>query len=279
MKKALLLVAVVCMAIGSLVAKDPVGKIFSVKGKAYIAHLLQKKKVAEVGEPVFEKDKIKTGSDAEVVVLMNDETKLTVSPGSYLKIPSAKTGSAKNTQLALFGGKVGFEVKPLGEQQTFTVRTPSAVAGVRGTHGEMSFDMDSGMTGAQSLPHTDGTQAKSVVCTLPIEQAGQIDQFTKGPAAGGEGGAMVVNEGQASFHMADGEAMLVDMKPGEDLAGKTQQVASDIQQGRAVKQSKARFAGMDADRIAQLELLEARLQNINAQENAVIPDLSVGTPQ
>ena len=49
MKKALLLVAVVCMAIGSLVAKDPVGKIFSVKGKAYIAHLLQKKKVAEVG--------------------------------------------------------------------------------------------------------------------------------------------------------------------------------------------------------------------------------------
>lgn len=278
MTKSLCLVVLVALSSSSLMAKEAVGKISAVTGEAYIAHLLKKKKPAVVGEPVFEKDKIKTGKDGKVVVTMLDETKLTVSPGSYMKIPKKVGGGQAKTELALFGGKVGFEVKPLGDQQTFTVRTPSAVAGVRGTHGEMSFDMNSGMTGAQSLPHTDGTNAKSVVCTLPIEQAGQIDNFTKGPAAGGPGGAMVVNEGQASFHMADGEAMLVDMKPGEDLSGKTEQVAAAIKEGKAVQQSKSRFAGMDADRVAQLELLEARLESIQTTVNKEIPGLNVDVP-
>ena len=278
MTKATLTIALVLLTAGSLfAAKEPVGKIFSVKGEATIAHLLKKRMTAVVDEPVFEKDKIKTESDGEVVIMMNDETKLTVSPDSYLKIDTKSKGSKGSSELALFGGKVGFEVKPLGEEQTFTVRTPSAVAGVRGTHGQMSYDIDTGVTGAQSLPHTDGSDRKSVVCTVPVEDAGKINSFTKGPA-GGDDTAKVVNEGEASFHTADGDAKLVTIGPGEELTAKGGQVLVTMIQDKATEKSRSRFAAMDADRIAQLEELEKRLNSIIQTNNKEIPGLPVGTP-
>ena len=70
-------------------AKVPIGKIEFVKGEALIAHLLKKKKPAVVGEEVFEKDKIKTGADGEVVITLAD-SKLTIGPNAYTKISNQK---------------------------------------------------------------------------------------------------------------------------------------------------------------------------------------------
>jgi hypothetical protein len=277
MTKATLMIALVLLTAGSLFAKEPVGKIFSVKGEATIAHLLKKRMTAVVNEPVFEKDKIKTESDGEVVIMMSDQTKITVSAGSYLKINTKSKGKKGSSELALFGGKVGFEVKPLGDEQTFTVRTPSAVAGVRGTHGQMSYDMNTGVTGARSLPHTDGTKAKSVVVATQIENAGQIDAMTKG-SGGSDDSSKVVNEGEASFHTADGEAALVTIGPGEELTTKGGEVVVAMIQDKATEKSRARFEAMDADRVAQLELLEARLNSMIQTNNREIPGLPVGTP-
>jgi hypothetical protein len=267
-------------------AADPVGEIVGVKGESFIAHLLKPKKAAKVGEKVFAKDKIKTGADGEVVIDMYGESKLAVASSSYLKIPKKSSGKG-STELNLLGGKVGFEVKPLGGSQTFTVRSPSAVAGVRGTHGEMSFDMNSGVTGAQSREHTDGTDAESIVYTVP---PGEEDMMNDAIAASREAEAnggnydvgeevLVVNEGQASFFMPDGEGLLIDIEPGRELSAVTRQMASDVRSGRAVKQAQGRFANMESDKIAYLEDLEQRLNNlVESQADARLPQLDLDTP-
>jgi hypothetical protein len=272
MKKTLSIIAIAVVSCGWSFAADPVGKIVSVKGEAYVAHVLKAKVPAVVGESIFDKDKIKTGADGEVVIDMLGESKLTVSPNSYMKIPTKTSGAEGGTELALFGGKVGFEVKPLGEAQSFTVRSPSAVAGVRGTKGEMSYDLDSGVTGAQSMPHTDGTNAKSIVYTAPPEDKDKLNESIheskmaekNGQTNGAPEGIMVVNEGQAGFYMANGDSMLVEMEAGSDLNSMGQKVAKDIKDGNAVQQAQGRFANMSADRIAYLEDLENRVNKIDA---------------
>jgi hypothetical protein len=282
MKKTVAVVVVGMVSWSWSFAADPVGKVISVKGEAYIAHLLKAKIPAVVGEDIFSKDKIKTGPDGEVVIDMLGESKLTVGADSYMTLPKKTNGSEAGTELALYGGKVNFEVKPLGDAQTFTVRSPSAVAGVRGTIGEMSFDMESGVTGAQSLPHTDGTDAKSIVYTAPPEQKDAMtNAILESKSEGSDGGQaqghkdlLVVNEGQASFHMADGDAVLVDIAPGENLRDAGNKVAQDIKDGKAVDQAKSRFANMDAARVAYLEDLERRLENIEASR----VDLRLPTP-
>ncbi len=50
---------------------------------------------------------------------------------AYKKIKERKNKN-KDKGLDFFGGKVGFDVKPLGGQQIFTIRYPSAVTGSRG---------------------------------------------------------------------------------------------------------------------------------------------------
>lgn len=251
------------------VAKEPVGVIVSVQGEAYLAHVLKPKKIAKVGDEIFVKDKIKTGSDGEVVIDLFGDSTLTVAPSSYLKIPKKKVASG-STELNLFGGKVGFEVKPLGGAQTFTVRSPSAVAGVRGTHGEMSFDLDSGVTGAQSLAHTDGRDDESVLYTVPSGQESVLDEVIAASRQAESAGqdyeaaerVLVVNEGQASFFLADGASALLDVGEDQDLMSFTKRLAKGLREKAAVGRSQGRFRGMDEDKIAQLEELEQRVRNM-----------------
>lgn len=272
MKKSCAVIAIGLAVCTGSFAADPVGKVLSVKGEAHMAHVLKPKIPVTAGAEVFALDKFSTGADGEVVIDMNGESKLTVRPNtSLLKIEKKSTGKEGGTELAVYGGSVGFEVKPLGEAQTFTVRSPSAVAGVRGTVGELSFDMNSGVTGAQSQPHTDGSKEKSIVYTAEPEQKAMLNSaIMDSKKAEQQGGGLkqpdnllVVNEGQASFHMAGGDALLVKMTPGADLKEMGNKVAQDIKDGKAVTQANSRFARMDAGRIAYLEDLERRLENID----------------
>lgn len=250
----------------------PVGKVISVKGEAFVAKLLKAKKQAVVGMEIHEKDRIKTGADGEVVIDMFGESNLTLSKGAFLKIPKKSKGKNGETKLALYGGKVGFEVQKLGKEQSFSIRTPSAVAGVRGTDGAVSFDLASGITGSQATPHADGRPGTSEVWTAQPGPGSEsrLNEAIRNDRAGADGpnqhGFTKVNEGQGSFHMPDGVVFVVDMEPGQDLMAKGDQVAKDAKAAAAGAKSNARFRDMDEDMIAYLEDLEQRLQNINPAE-------------
>jgi hypothetical protein len=263
----------------ALAAKKPIGKIESVKGDAQIAHLLKKKKAATVGEEVFETDKIKTGADGEVIIALAD-SKLTIGPNSYTKISSQSQNASSSTKLSLYGGKVGFEVNKLSAEKSFTVRTPSAVAGVRGTLGEMSFDGDSGVTGTMSHTHGNDPNADPsiVYSTTPEHEKAMNDairESRENEANGlpdqppGDGPVNILPENFVSVHLPDGESLRLENENGSELKEFAGKAAADFKAGQMTDAMRNKRA---EDLAILAELFEERLEALGQGEgNRALP--------
>lgn len=267
-------------------AKKPIGKIESVKGEAYVAHLLKKKKAATVGEEVFEKSKIKTGGDGEVVIALA-ESKLTIGPNAYTKISNDKPG-ASSTKLALYGGKVGFKVNKLSSEQSFTIKTPSAVAGVRGTWGESNYDLLSGTTGASSISHSQPGEDPSIVYTATPENEGAMNDAIRESRENEENGrpdvepgpeVNVLPEGFVSIHLPDGQSLVMENEDGLSLDELAEQAKGSAAKNSA-RSSFGDRAAMSAEAWADyLEDLENRVDQIKeSSQNLDLPS-APATPQ
>ena len=93
---------------------------------------------AKVGMKVVQADTIIAGKDARAKIVMKDKNVLNISPDSKIvieKYVSNEKTDDKNVTLNVLYGKVRSTVnqKYDGEKNKFHVKTPSAVAGVRGT--------------------------------------------------------------------------------------------------------------------------------------------------
>ncbi len=100
---------------------------------------------ARLGAQVFPKDVIITGKDSRAKVVMVDNNELNLSPDSHVEIQQydydPKKGK-KDVLLNVIYGKVRAKVEQKydGKTSKFQVKTPAAVAGVRGTDFITSFD-------------------------------------------------------------------------------------------------------------------------------------------
>lgn len=91
---------------------------------------------ARVGAKVSQGDKIVSGVDARAKIVMSDKNVLNISPETSLVIEKySNSPTDKNVELKVEQGKVRatVEQKYDGEKSRFNIKTPSAVAGVRGT--------------------------------------------------------------------------------------------------------------------------------------------------
>jgi hypothetical protein len=93
---------------------------------------------ARIGEKVFPKDVIVTGKDARAKIVMVDNNEINVSPESQIEIQHYEYNPAegkKDVLLNVIYGKVRSKVEQKydGKTSKFQIKTPSAVAGVRGT--------------------------------------------------------------------------------------------------------------------------------------------------
>lgn len=100
---------------------------------------------AKVGQKVFEGDSITTGPDSRAKVVMSDKNVLNISPDTKVEITIYKNDPSSNTKkvdLKVDQGKVraAVEQKYDDEKNTFRIKTPTAVAGVRGTDFSVSFN-------------------------------------------------------------------------------------------------------------------------------------------
>ena len=103
---------------------------------------------AKVGKKIFPGDTIQAGADARAKIVMSDKNVLNIAPDSKMVIEKYENDPAKgNKQVTLnvLYGKVraSVEQKYDGEKNKFHVKTPSAVAGVRGTDFLTSYDASS----------------------------------------------------------------------------------------------------------------------------------------
>jgi hypothetical protein len=99
---------------------------------------------ARLGEKVFPKDVIITGKDARAKIVMVDNNEINVSPESQIEIQNYEYDPAagkKDVLLNVIYGKVRSKVEQKydGKTSKFQIKTPSAVAGVRGTDFITSF--------------------------------------------------------------------------------------------------------------------------------------------
>jgi len=89
--------------------------------------------VASSKSSVKEGDMIKTGADSSVIIKFADGSMVKL--GAMAQITLSSTGAAKSggASLGVDSGKMWSRVRKQGADSSFSVKTPTAIAGVRGT--------------------------------------------------------------------------------------------------------------------------------------------------
>lgn len=153
MKKFILSVSLVgiCLFTATAAFAEPMyGVLMVVKGSVKITNA-GKTADGKVGGKVYEGDKIATGADSRAKIVMSDRNVINVSPDSEFIINKYENDPAsgnKNVEMNLLKGKVRNNVEQTydGEKNKFLIKTPTAVAGVRGTQFLAGFDPSTRMT-------------------------------------------------------------------------------------------------------------------------------------
>lgn len=175
---------------------------------------------ARIGAKVFPKDVVITAKDARAKIVMVDNNEINISPESQIEIQHYEFDPAKGKKEVLLNviyGKVRAKVEQKydGKTSRFQVKTPAAVAGVRGTDFLTSFNrstrassvvtftgkVEFGTPGpggsiANAVSVTPGTQASSTggapptaPAPVPKSQLAVMDSDTQADAPGVTGGS------------------------------------------------------------------------------------------
>jgi len=115
--------------------------VFSV-GDSKVRHADQTEEKAQLGTTLAAGDNVVTGDNGKVDIQFPDGSNVRISPKSVIDFSKlSQTGAgATETQIALVSGKVFAKVSKSRKEDNFSVVTPTAIAGVRGT----SFIVESG---------------------------------------------------------------------------------------------------------------------------------------
>ena len=114
-----------------------VGNIQKIQGNAYVIH--KNKKVAYLLKndlPLFTGDTLITAARARINAVMNDQSVMALAPNSKLVIDQSVYDPKKEERSSVMGvlfGQARFIVKKIMGQPSFSVKTPTAVCGVRGS--------------------------------------------------------------------------------------------------------------------------------------------------
>lgn len=158
----------------STFAATSFGVLMVVKGSVKILKKDDTSTDAKISSKVFPEDTIITGKDSRAKIVMSDRNIINVLPETKLRIDQyINNEKEKNVRLSLIQGKVrnNVEQKYDNEKNRFEVKTPTAVAGVRGTQFITSFDRLTNKTEIVTLKGEvafQGLDAKSNKLTEPV---------------------------------------------------------------------------------------------------------------
>jgi hypothetical protein len=135
---------VVCMGFAAFAAAADIGQIKVAKGQVTIERD-GRALPATVGTRVQTSDVVKTGADGSVGITMDDDSLLSAGPNSVLSLdrysfdPTTSKGrfdaSLNKGTLAVISGRIAKQ-----SPDAMTVRTPTAILGVRGTEFAVSVN-------------------------------------------------------------------------------------------------------------------------------------------
>lgn len=184
-------------------AEEMYGVFMVVKGDVKIKSAKTgKEEPAKIGSKVYPGDQVITAADSRGKIVMSDRNVLAISPDSNMQIAKYENDAAKgdkNVELNLSSGKVraNVEQKYDGEKNKFMIKSPTAVAGVRGTKFMMGYE--------------PSTQVSSVVTF-----SGQV-QFGNPAPGGGIANPVMVNPGQMTSAAAGAPAEQPKVVPKDEM--------------------------------------------------------------
>ncbi len=137
----------------SIAARADYGMFMVVKGDVKVQNGNNQANAAKVGLKVAVGDTIISGADSRAKIVMSDRNVISISPSTQIKIEKYQTGANRNVELSLSEGKVRNNVEQEydGEKTKFLIKTPTAVAGVRGTQFVTSYDVKMKITDVVTL--------------------------------------------------------------------------------------------------------------------------------
>lgn len=129
----------------SALANGVHGILRVVKGDVQIKSATGAMSKAKIGGKVFPKDVVITGKDSRAKIVMVDNNEINVSPESQIEFKNYEfdpNAGKKDVLLNVIYGKVRSKVEQKydGKTSHFQIKTPSAVAGVRGTDFITGYD-------------------------------------------------------------------------------------------------------------------------------------------
>ena len=131
-------------------AQQEIGTIAAVDGRAEIGRSGNWSDAA-TGAPIYLGDVLRTGKPGRMRVVFQDDSVLTVSEESEVKVDEQTFNPAKGQSTSLMGllrGKVNAVVSEYyhNSGNTYEIKTPNATAGVRGTEFTIAYSPDDDQT-------------------------------------------------------------------------------------------------------------------------------------
>jgi hypothetical protein len=192
------------------------------------------------GMTLGEGDRLRTGHEGFVTLELADGSHVTVSPDAMVEIgklrQTALTG-ASDRVLNLQHGEVESEVTHATQKDDrFQIRSPSVVAGVRGTRFRVSYDTGQQQTSVEVLDGAVGVDPASVrppAPGVPLQASVQLVSAHFGNVSGASGsiGVPIALLAAPSLtepgKIQDGKTVAFDLVPESDAAGYRVQIARD----------------------------------------------------
>lgn len=138
LKRSVLCVVLGMLVVPSLVMADaPAGKVRSKLGDVDRQKLNQESwKPLSVGASVFQSDRVRTGTESEVIFGLPDGSVISIAENAEIVLSELleKNGAFK-TKFEIKKGHMNFDVKKLSKNSSFEFKTGTATAAIRGTKG------------------------------------------------------------------------------------------------------------------------------------------------
>jgi len=139
---------------------EPVGRVDTVTGFATVVRVDGQTETLTLGAPIYKGDKLSTGTGSSLGLLLGDETTVAMASKAEMVLddlvynPDEDTGNLSISILdGLFTMKTGNIAKT--DETAMIVRTPRAMAAIRGTNPGFDVDADDGTENYFNLPDED----------------------------------------------------------------------------------------------------------------------------
>ncbi len=246
-------------------AQQVYGELKVVKGNVNIKSGRDAKVTkAAIGLRVFPTDTIITGKDSRAKILMVDKNEINISPDSEIvlqKYVYDPSNGKKEVLLNVLSGKVRAKVeqKYNGTTAKFQVKTPSAVAGVRGTDFLTSFDSSTKQSSVVTFHgHVEFGQAGAggTIQNPVMVDPGQTSTVAMGTAA------------SAPVEMPKKELASMDKESNADTATASTSASSDSRQPTSdeKKKEEGKDDGAKKDEGAKKEDSSAKKEDSSAKK-------------